>query len=66
MRIFLLQKNSPAPVARGGPLKPGHVVFSLDDLPTNPLTSPVRAGAAGLGAEAPFGGVIPGLPLAPS
>ena len=55
-------------VAWGGPVDPNNAVFSLDDLPTNPLTSLVRPGAVGWGAEAPFGGPLPGLPapLAPS
>ena len=39
--------------------------FSLDDDPTNPLTSPTYPGAVGIGAEDPFG--ITGNPaLAPS
>ena len=55
-------------VAWGGPIDPSKAVFSLDDLPTNPLTSLFRPGAVGWGAEAPFGGPLPGLPapLAPS
>ncbi len=43
-----------------------NVVFSLDDLPVAPLTSPFYAGSVGLGAESPFGWAFGPLPLAPS
>ena len=47
-----------------GPADPP--VFSLDDLPIGPITSPMYPGAGGLGAESPFGWWFPPLPLAPS
>ena len=52
----------------GAPI-PQSIIFSLDDLPTSPISAPaypISIPPSGLGAEDPFGmGLLPG-PLAPS
>ena len=56
------------PAGIGAPI-PQSIIFSLDDLPTSPISPPaypISIPPSGLGAEDPFGlGLIPG-PLAPS